>query len=89
MTLETKMNLEDFAKQAGCVVSPDIRKEAVWKYQVRGDTRVTYTGFRTEMVAYRRFLEGKFGKSGVKAIESLLKKVERLESSNKELRRKL
>jgi hypothetical protein len=83
------MNLEDFAKKIGCVVSFDPQSGGKWSYQIAGDTSVTYTGFRSESLACNRFLENRLGKLGVKELGKLLKKVERLEKSNKELRSKL
>lgn len=85
------MKLEDFAKQAGCVVSIDPNPEGwggKWQFYTKGRAEVIYAGFRTEKSAYKGFMEEAFGSSGTKAILALLKKVERLESSNKELRRK-
>ena len=85
------MKLEDFAKRAGCVVSLSHNPEGWggrWQYQISGDTSVTYKGFRSERLAYMRFLEDVLGKLMVKELEKLLNKVDRLEKSNKELRRK-
>lgn len=83
------MKLEYFAKKVGCVVSFAVQSGGKWSYQIAGDTSVTYTGFRSEEPAYRRFLENRLGKLGVKELEKLLKKVERLEQANKELRSKI
>lgn len=86
------MKLEDFAKQAGCVVSlapEDERWEGKWQYKSKELDNVTVVGYRTERAAYKAFMQETFGIYGTRAVSNLLKKVERLEQANKELRSKL
>ena len=80
------MNLEDFAKKAGCVVyltPEDERWKGKWQYRSEGFDNVTVLGFRTERAAYEAFMKETFGIRGTRVITSLLKKVEVLEKSNK------
>lgn len=83
------MKLEDFAKQAGCVVSLNLESEGwggKWQYHSKDCSQLIYVGFRTEKAAYKAFLEDEFGTKASKAVLKLLRKVEILEKKNRELR---
>lgn len=84
------MKLEEFAKSAGCVVKLMPKSEfdeGRWAYYEKNTPHNMFVGFRTEKAAYKAFIEDCFGTpDAAKAVMRLLKKVERLENLNRELR---
>lgn len=73
------MTLEEFAKDAGCVVSTfdEPNWGGKWQYHHKDSPNCRWRGFRTESAAYKGFLEGTFGEQATKAIIKLLKKTEK------------
>lgn len=74
------MTLEDFAKQAGCVVTLlDDPKGWGGKYQYHSvdHPNCHFCGFRTAEAAYKGFVIDTFGETASKAIFKLLKKVKK------------
>lgn len=71
------MTLEQFAKQAGCVVSMNEDPRG-WGGQYQWHTvdypNCFFAGYKTEAAAYKGWLEGTFGKTTAKAVIKLLKK---------------
>lgn len=72
------MTPEQFAKEAGCVVSTHDEPYwgGKWQYHNEGNPNVRWRGFKTEAEAYKAFLEDTFGKLPAKALIKLLKKTE-------------
>ena len=76
------MNLEEFAKDAGCVVfemHPDDAKGwgGKFAYFEKASPHIRTCGYRTESAAYKGFLKGTYGEQATKAIIKLLKKTEK------------
>lgn len=84
------MKLEEFAKSAGCVVKlmpKDEFEQGRWAYHAKDSPNIMFVGFKTEKAAYKAFIEDCFGTpDAAKAVMRLLKKVERLETLNREMR---
>lgn len=87
------MKLQEFAKSAGCVVKLMPKDEfdaGRWAYHAKDSPNIMFVGFRTEKAAYKAFIEDCFGTyrtpDAAKAVMRLLKKVDRLENLNRELR---
>jgi hypothetical protein len=70
------MTLEEFAKEAGCVVSLNPTPEG-WngkcQYHTVDHPNCYFCGYKTEAAAYKGWLEGTFGPTTAKAILKLLK----------------
>ena len=72
------MTLEQFARQAGCIVSMN---EDGWggKYQYHTieNPNCFFCGYKTEAAAYRGWMNDSFGPTTSKVVLKLLKKVEK------------
>lgn len=68
------MTLEEFAKKCGVTIHTC---EPEWgghiAYKEKDYPNATICGFKTEAAAYKRWLEGKFGKTAGKMVIKLLK----------------
>ena len=77
------MTLEEFAKDAGCVVFEMHSDDAKgwggkFAYFEKGHERFRTCGFRTPAAAYKSFMADTFGEQATKAIIKLLKKTEKV-----------
>jgi len=71
---ENKMTLEEFARQAGCVVTPKFNNSSEYQYYTTEHPNCYFSGFKTEASAYKGWLEGTFGLTTSKAVIKLLRK---------------
>jgi wobble nucleotide-excising tRNase len=71
------MTLEEFAKEAGCVVSLHPGPEnwgGKYQYHIADNPDCHFCGYKTEAAAYKGWLESTFGPTTAKAIIKLLRK---------------
>lgn len=78
------MTLEEFAKDAGCVVFEMHPDDAAWHggrygYYEKGRPHVRNYGYRTPASACKDFMSQVYGEQATKAIIKLLKKTEKCE----------
>jgi hypothetical protein len=74
------MTLEEFAKEAGCVVSlhpnPDIWGPT-YRYHTIDNPNCYFCGYGTKWFAYKGWLEDTFGTTTAKAVLKLLRESEK------------
>lgn len=71
------MTLEDFAKDAGCVVQVNENPKGwggKWEYYSVDHPHCFFCGYKTEKAAYMGFMRDTFGDTATKAIVKLIKK---------------
>jgi hypothetical protein len=71
------MTLEEFAKDAGCVVQLNAHPEGwngKWEYYTVSHPHCFFCGYKTEKAAYLGFMHDTFGETATKAIIKLIKK---------------
>jgi hypothetical protein len=71
---KNKMTLEEFAREAGCVVTPKFNNSSEYQYYITEHPNCYFSGFKTEASAYKGWLEGTFGPTTSKAVIKLLSK---------------
>ena len=73
------MTLEEFAKEAGCVVdlhpNPDIWG-LTYAYYTLDNPSCRFCGYATKLLAYKGWLEGTFGPTTAKTVIKLLRQSE-------------
>lgn len=71
------MTLEEFAKDAGCVVQINPSPEGwrgKWEFYSVDHPTCFFCGYKTEKAAYMGFMQQTFGETASKAILKLIKK---------------